>query len=120
MASPVPSGKDEFETLKLKAEIEKAQAERDKIQEELRQSKGVLARLGKFFTPLVAALSILLTYLAATYKSETAKAQLEKAQAELERRQVLLDKDVAERDLKTATESLAITKSAIGQANIEK
>jgi hypothetical protein len=120
MANSVPPDRDTFEILKLQAEIEKAQAERDKIREELRQSKGIYVLLGKTFTPLAAVLSILLTYLAATYKYETAKAQLEKAQAELERGQVLLDKNAAERDLTTAKNNLVKTQLDIARANLDK
>jgi hypothetical protein len=119
-----PSDKEKLELFKLRTEAEKARAERDKILDDLKQSKSVLAWAGKVFTPLVAALTITFGYLAATHSQRVAEADLkaaqarmEKTQADLEKQRIELDKTVAQRDLASAQVTLKDTKSGILIAN---
>jgi hypothetical protein len=112
-----PPEKEQLEILKLKAEAEKILAERDKVVEEFRQSKGLFARLGKVFTPVVAALTIIFGYLAATHSQRVAEAELKVTKAELEKQRLEGAAATAEHDLTEAKAKLADTNEKIAVAN---
>jgi hypothetical protein len=109
-SAPSPSSeKEQLELRKLEAEARKAEVE-------LAQAQGVFAKLGRFFTPLVAALTIVLGYLAATHSQRVAQAELSKARADLEAQRALNTKEIAERDLVVAQTKLEETNKRKGQA----
>ena len=118
--SPTSNSNDQLELRKLRAETEKAEAERDKILEELLQSRQLWTRLAKSITPLVAALTITFGYLAARYNSQVAEARLEKAQAEFEKKLIVADKETAQHELAAAKEDLTATNKQIALANDAK
>jgi hypothetical protein len=114
------ANKEQLELLKLKAEAEKAEAERAKAAGELRQSMSLLGRAGTFFTPVVAALTIILGYLAATHSQRAAEAELKQAKAEFnaakadeEKDRALQQKATVERDLLAAQNTLRETNDLI-------
>jgi hypothetical protein len=84
---------------KLTAETEKTESERDKVIYELQEARTlstkVFARLSSLFTPMVAIITIVLSYQVGLYKTESTKAQLEVAKAQLESAKAQLEKEEA-------------------------